>query len=141
MSRAITIGPRSVAPARETYAVLLAREELAAEEDRLRGVVNGLAVRIAHNQYRIQDLANSEGPFPEGELAELTSDGERLATLERQARNELFLHRLRIMAQRLDPQPELDELLEHWTEADYEAALEALDARPTDRTPTGPQGS
>ena len=46
--RVITAGDQTFRPRKETYSVILAREEQAAREGDLRDVVNGYATQITH---------------------------------------------------------------------------------------------
>lgn len=141
MSRVITAGESTFTPRKETYSVLLAREELAEREDELRDRVNGLAIRITHAEQMMQGLADEDGPFRHDALAELQGELKQLRGEYRAASSELFVFRLEVIAQRLDPTPEVQVLLDHWDDGDYERALEVLDERPTSGTPMDAPGS
>lgn len=134
--RVITAGDQTFRPRKETYAVILAREEQAAREGDLRDVVNGYATQITHANQRMVDLADGDGDFDTDALAAIQAELHDLRGLHHTASTELFLFRLELLAQRLDPTPEVQVLLDNWDDQDYEAAMEILDARPTSRTPT-----
>lgn len=135
MSGVITAGDQTFRPRKETYAVLLAREELAEREDELRDNANALATRIVHAEQRMVGLADEDGDFRDDELERIRGDLRELRRQHRAATNELFLFRLELCAQRLDPTPEVQFLLDHWDEDDYEKAMRVLDERPTSGTP------
>jgi hypothetical protein len=141
VSRVITAGESTFTPRKETYSVLLAREELAEREDELRDRVNGLAIRITHAEQAMQGLADEDGPFRQDALEGLQRELKGLRAEYRAASSELFVFRLEVIAQRLDPTPDVQVLLDHWDDGDYERALEVLDERPTSGTPMGAPGS
>lgn len=135
--RVITAGDQTFTPRKETYSVILAREEQAAKEGDLRDVVNGYATQITHANQRMVDLADGDGAFDTEALAAIQAELHDLRAQHHAASTELFMFRLGLLAQRLDPTPDVQLLLDHWGDEDYEAAMEILDARPTSQTPTG----
>lgn len=82
------------------------------------------------------DLADGDGDFDVDALTAIQAELHDLRGAHHQASTELFMFRLGLLAQRLDPTPDVQLLLDHWDDQDYEAAMEILDARPTSRTPT-----
>lgn len=134
--RVIAAGDQTFTPRKETYAVILAREEQAAREGDLRDIVNGYATRITHANQRMVDLADADGDFDVSALEAIQAELHDLRGQHHTASTELFIFRLGLLAQRLDPTPDVQLLLDHWGDEDYEAAMEILDARPTSRTPT-----
>ncbi len=132
MGAPIRIGDQEFHPRRETYEVLLGREELDEREGELVDEANGLMVEMQHTFRRLTGLVDKEGDFDADERERLKAQRKELRAKMRAAQRDLFRTRIEAVALRLDPTPEVDWLLANLDEAELEQVMEALSARPTE---------
>ncbi len=104
--RVITAGDQTFTPRKETYSVILAREEQAAKEGDLRDVVNGYATQITHANQRMVDLADGDGAFDTEALAAIQAELHDLRAQHHAASTDLFMFPWQL-AERLDPTPDV----------------------------------
>jgi hypothetical protein len=128
----ITIGGQEFRPRKRTYAAFLAA---APHQDAIgdqRDIYVGLQVELEHAQAALVELAEADGEFDAGQRDELVKKRAELRRSASEAAIALFRLRLQEVAARLEPQPEVEYLLENLDDQGLDEVLDVLNAeRPT----------
>lgn len=135
MSTEITIGDQIFTPARQTFGVLLELAPLQERVGDLADEVIGLQAQMDHAGGELVDLADQAGDFNANRREELKAQRSDLRKELISVAAEHFKARIELIAVRLQPQPEVEFLLEHMDADDLERVLDQLNQRPT-KTPS-----
>jgi hypothetical protein len=127
----ITIGDQEFRPRRRTYKALL---DAAPHQDAIgdaRDDFMGVQAELSHAEDRVVALSEAEGDFDLAALDELKRHRAELRRRATEIAVGLFRLRLDEVGARLEPQPEVDFLMEHLDDRGLDDVVEWLNARPT----------